>query len=140
MAASIHVDIVSAEGHIHHGEAAMVFALGESGEIGIAPRHAPLLTRLKPGAVRLKQDNGEEQAFFVGGGILEVQPSLVTVLADTAMHAKDCDEARVAEAKHRAEQLMGKAKTEVDIARAQAELVQATALAEFLDRIKKATR
>jgi F-type H+-transporting ATPase subunit epsilon len=139
MAATIHVDIVSAEGHIHHGEAAMVFVHGEMGELGIAPRHAPLLTRLKPGAVRLKLESGEELAFFVGGGILEVQPSLVTVLADTAIRAKDCDEAKAAEARQRAEELMGKAKTDVDLARAQAELVRAVALAEFLAKIKKAT-
>jgi F-type H+-transporting ATPase subunit epsilon len=140
MAASIHVDIVSAEGHIHHGEAAMVFAHGEMGELGIAPRHAPLLTRLKPGAVRLKLESGEELAFFVGGGILEVQPSLVTVLADTAIRAKDCDEAKATEARQRAEELMGKAKTDVDLARAQAELVRATALAQFLEKIRKTTR
>ena len=91
--ANIHVDIVSAEGQIHQGEAVMVFAPAEMGEVGIAPRHAPLLTRLKPGAVRVKQESGEELAFFVGGGILEVQPHLVTVLADTALRAKDVDEA-----------------------------------------------
>ena len=138
--ASIHVDIVSAEGQIHQGEAAMVFAPAEEGEVGIAPRHAPLLTRLKPGAVRVKDENGEEHAFFVGGGILEVQPHLVTVLADTAIRAKDVDEAAAQQAKQRAEEAMSKAKSDIDLARAQAELVQAAALVQFLDKIKKATR
>jgi len=134
---SIHVDIVSAEGQIHQGEASMVFAPAEMGELGIAPRHAPLLTRLKPGAVRVKLESGEELAFFVGGGILEVQPHLVTVLADTALRAKDVDEAAAAQAKQRAEEAMSNAKSEVDLARAQAELVQAAALMQFLDKIKK---
>ena len=134
---SIHVDIVSAEGQIHTGEASMVFAPAEIGEVGIAPRHAPLLTRLKPGAVRVKLESGEELAFFVSGGILEVQPHLVTVLADTALRAKDVDEASAAQAKQRAEEAMGNAKSEVDLARAQAELIQAAALVQFLDKIKK---
>ena len=134
---SIHVDIVSAEGQIHTGEASMVYAPAEMGEVGIAPRHAPLLTRLKPGAVRVKLESGEELAFFVGGGILEVQPHLVTVLADTALRAKDVDEASAAQAKQRAEEAMGNAKSEVDLARAQAELIQAAALVQFLDKIKK---
>jgi len=134
---SIHVDIVSAEGQIHTGEAKMVFAPAEMGEVGISPRHAPLLTRLKPGAVRVQTESGEELAFFVGGGILEVQPHLVTVLADTAMRAKDVDEASAAQAKQRAEEAMSHAKSEVDLARAQAELVQAAALMQFLDKIKK---
>ncbi len=134
---SIHVDIVSAEGQIHTGEASMVYAPAEMGEVGIAPRHAPLLTRLKPGAVRVKLESGEELAFFVGGGILEVQPHLVTVLADTALRAKDVDEAAAAQAKQRAEDALGNAKSEVDLARAQAELIQAAALVQFLDKIKK---
>ena len=138
--ASIHVDIVSAEGHIHHGEAGMVFAHGEMGELGIAPRHAPLLTRLKPGAVRVKQESGEELAFFVGGGILEVQPHLVTVLADTAIRAKDIDEAAAEKARQRAEEAMSNAKSDIDLARAQAELVQAAALAQFLDKVRKTGR
>jgi F-type H+-transporting ATPase subunit epsilon len=136
--ASIHVDIVSAEGQIHQGEAVMVFAPAEEGEVGIAPRHAPLLTRLKPGAVRVKEEGGQELAFFVGGGILEVQPHLVTVLADTAIRAKDVDEAAAQQAKQRAEEAMSKAKSDIDLARAQAELVQAAALVQFLDKIKKA--
>ena len=134
---SIHVDIVSAEGQIHTGEASMVYAPAEMGEVGIAPRHAPLLTRLKPGAVRVKLESGEELAFFVSGGILEVQPHLVTVLADTALRAKDVDEASAAQAKQRAEEAMGNAKSDIDLARAQAELIQAAALVQFLDKIKK---
>ncbi|MDE0856067.1 MAG: F0F1 ATP synthase subunit epsilon [Nevskia sp.] len=134
---SIHVDIVSAEGQIHQGEASMVFAPAEMGEVGIAPRHAPLLTRLKAGAVRVKQESGEELAFFVGGGILEVQPHLVTVLADTALRAKDVDEAAALQARQRAEEAMSNAKSDIDLARAQAELAQAAALVQFLDKIKK---
>ncbi|GAC1622520.1 MAG: F0F1 ATP synthase subunit epsilon [Nevskia sp.] len=137
--ATIEIDIVSAEGQIHHGEAAMVFAPAEMGEVGIAPRHAPLLTRLKPGEVRVKGADGVEHSFFVGGGILEVQPHLVIVLADTAIRAKDCDEALAAEAKRRAEEKLSNAKSEFDMARAQAELIQAVALAEFLVKIKKST-
>jgi F-type H+-transporting ATPase subunit epsilon len=134
---SIHVDIVSAEGQIHQGEASMVFAVAEMGEIGIAPRHAPLLTRLKPGAVRVQQEGGEELAFFVGGGILEVQPHLVTVLADTAIRAKDVDEAAAEKAKQRAEEAMTNAKSDIDLARAQAELAQAAALVQFVEKAKK---
>jgi F-type H+-transporting ATPase subunit epsilon len=135
--ASMHVDIVSIEGQIHQGEAAMVFAHGEMGELGILPRHAPLLTRLKPGAVRVRDADGSEHSFFVGGGILEVLPHLVTVLADTAIRAKDVDEAKAAAAKDRAAKMMANAKTETDIARATNEMIQAEALIEFLDKAKK---
>lgn len=138
--ASIHVDIVSAEGEIHHGEAAMVFAPAEEGEVGIAPRHAPLLTRLKPGEVRVRLANGEEQHFFVSGGILEVQPHLVTVMADTALRAKDADEAAAVAAKRRAEEKLSNARGDLDLARAQAELAQAAALVAFLDKLKKRGR
>lgn len=138
--ATIQIDIVSAEGQIHQGEAAMVFAPAEMGELGIAPRHAPLLTRLKAGAVRVQHVDKTESSFFVGGGILEVQPHLVTVLADTAIRAKDIDDAAAAAAKQRAEEMLASAKTELDIARAQAELVQAAALGEFLDKLKKTAR
>jgi len=135
--ASMHVDIVSIEGQIHQGEAAMVFAHGELGELGILPRHAPLLTRLKPGAVRVRDADGSEQSFFVGGGILEVLPHLVTVLADTAIRAKDVDEAKAAAAKERAVKMMADAKTETDLVRARNEMIQAEALIEFLDKAKK---
>lgn len=110
----LHVDIVSAEGHIHSGEALMVFAPAEMGEVGIAPRHAPLLTRLNPGAVRVKTPSGEELQFFVGGGILEIQPHLVTVLADTALRAKDADEAAALAAKQSAEEKLAGAKSDID--------------------------
>ncbi|TXH03036.1 MAG: F0F1 ATP synthase subunit epsilon [Nevskiaceae bacterium] len=134
---AIHVDIVSAEGHIHSGEASMVFAPARMGEVGIAPRHAPLLTTLKPGALRVQQPNGEELSFFVGGGILEVQPHLVTVLADTALRAKDADEDAALAAKKAAEEKLGKAQGPIDVAKAQAELVEAAARYEFVQHIKK---
>jgi F-type H+-transporting ATPase subunit epsilon len=132
----LHVDIVSAEGQIHTGEATMVFAPAEMGEVGIAPRHAPLLTRLKPGTVRVQQAEGEELSFFVGGGILEVQPHLVTVLADTALRAKDADEAAAAKAKQAAEDKLGQAKSDMDVARAQAELAEAAARLQFVQKLK----
>ena len=135
--ATITIDIVSAEGQIHHGEAALVIAPAEMGEVGIAPRHAPMLTRLKPGAVRVQNADGDEQQFFVGGGILEVQPSMVTVLADTAIRAKDVDEAMALEAKRRADEAMSNAKSDLDLARAQAELAQAAALVQFLQKVQK---
>lgn len=138
--ANLHVDIVSAEGDIHHGEATMVFAPAEMGEVGIAPRHTPLLTRLKPGEVRVKTPAGEELRFFVGGGILEVQPKLVTILADTALRAKDADEAGAAEAKRQAELALAGAKTEMDLAKAQASLVEAAARLEFVKKLKNTTR
>jgi len=134
--ASIHIDIVSAEGDIHHGEATMVFAPAEEGEVGIAPRHAPLLTRLKPGKVRVQDVNGEEYAFFVGGGILEVQPHLVTVMADTALRAKDADEAAALEAKQRAEERLNSARGSLDLARAQAELAAAAAMLQFFKKLR----
>ncbi len=103
---TIRCDIVSAEAEIFHGNAQMVIATGEMGELGIAPRHAPLITRLKPGQVRVQLEGGEEQFFYVSGGILEVQPSVVTVLADTAIRAKDLDEAAARGAKEEAERAL----------------------------------
>lgn len=140
MAEKLEVDIVSAEGAIHHGPAAMVFAPAEMGEVGIAPRHAPLLTRMKPGEVRVLTPEGEELRFFVGGGILEVQPTLVTILADTALRAKDADEAAAAESKRQAEQALAGAKTEIDLAKAQASLVEAAARMEFIKKLKDTSR
>jgi F-type H+-transporting ATPase subunit epsilon len=131
------VEIVSAQGHIHSGAAAMVFAPAEMGELGVLPGHAPLLTRLKPGAVRVQQADGSEQAFFVGGGILEIQPKLVTVLADTALRAKDVDEAAAAGAKQAAEEALANASGQMDLAKAQAELVEAAARLEFVKKLKK---
>jgi F-type H+-transporting ATPase subunit epsilon len=138
--AQLHVDIVSAEGQIHQGEAAMVFAPAEMGEVGIAPQHTPLLTRLKPGEVRVKTPQGEELRFFVGGGILEVQPHLVTVLADTALRAKDADEAAAQEAKKSAEAALAGAKDEMDLAKANLELAVATARYEFIKKLKNVSR
>ena len=139
MALTIHVDIVSAEGHIHHGEAAMVFVPAEQGEVGIAPRHAPLLTTLKPGVLRVQTDSGEMLQFFVGGGILEVQPKLVTVLADTALREKDADEHAAAKAKADAEARLAGAKTEMDRKLAQEELVEAAARYEFVKSLQSPT-
>jgi len=136
--AMLQVDIVSAEGEIHRGEAAMVFAPAEMGEVGITPRHAPLLTRLKPGEVRVRQADGKDIPFFVTGGILEVQPYLVTVLADTAMRAKDADEAAALKAKQRAEEFLATANSDMDIARAQAELIEAAARLQFVQKLKGA--
>lgn len=135
--AQIHVDIVSAEGQIHKGEASMVFAPAEMGEVGIAPRHSPLLTRLKPGAVRVRTPAGEELQFFVSGGILEVQPHLVTVLADTALRAKDADEASALKAKQDAETKLAGAKTEIDLVKAQQEMIEAAARLEFVRKLKE---
>lgn len=134
--ATLLVDIVSAEGEIHHGEATMVIAPSEEGDVGIAPRHAPLLARLRAGEVRVKRPDGQELQFFVGGGILEVQPHLVTVMADTALRAKDADEAAALAAKQRAEEQLTHAKGELDLARAQAELAQAAALVQFVKKLR----
>jgi F-type H+-transporting ATPase subunit epsilon len=138
--AQLKVDIVSAEGHIHHGEATMVFAPASQGEVGIAPRHAPLLTTMKPGQLRVQTPSGEELKFFVGGGILEVQPHLVTVLADTALRAKDADEAGALKAKEEAEKKLAGAKSETDLAKAQQEIVEAAARLKFVQDLKNATR
>jgi len=134
--ATIHVDIVSAEGHIHHGEAAMVFAPASQGEVGIAPRHAPLLTTLKPGVLRVQTADGQMLQFFVGGGILEVQPTVVTVLADTALREKDADASAAAKAKADAEARLAGAKTEMDRKLAQQELVEAAARYEFVKSLQ----
>lgn len=138
--AMIHVDIVSAEGSIFSGEAVMVFAPAEMGEIGIAPRHSPLITRLRTGEVRVQAENGEEQMFFVSGGMLEVQPSMVTVLADTALRARDIDEAAAMKAKQEAEEALSEQKGDIDMARAQAELAEAVARLKFIEKIRKTGR
>lgn len=136
----LHVDIVSAEGEIFSGPAQMVFAPAAMGEVGIAPRHAPLLTRLKPGTVRVQPSEGKEETFYVSGGMLEVQPHQVTVLADTAERAADIDEAAAAESKRRAEEAISNAKGEMDLARAQAELAEAAARLHALEKLKGAKR
>lgn len=135
--ASIHIDIVSAEGEIFTGEAAMVFAPAVMGEIGIAPRHAPLLTTLKPGEVRVQQLDGSEQFFYVGGGAIEVQPHLVTVLADTALRAKDLDEAAALQAKQRAEEALRDRVGKVEIAEAQIELARSVAQLRAIEKLRK---
>lgn len=139
MAMTIHVDIVSAEEEIFSGLAEMVYAPAEMGEVGIAPRHTPLLTRLKPGEVRIHNGN-EEQFFYVSGGMLEVQPYLVTVLADTAIRAKDLDEASAKQAMEKAEQAMKDKTSEFQYARAKAEVAEAAAQLRMLEKIRKMKR
>jgi F-type H+-transporting ATPase subunit epsilon len=135
--ATIKCDIVSAEAEIYHGNALMVIASGEMGELGIAPRHAPLITRLKPGQVRVIPESGEEQFFYVSGGILEVQPNLVTILADTAMRAKDIDENSARRAKEEAERVIANRGEAMEVAEAQAQLAMATAQLEALERLRR---
>ena len=134
---TIHVDIVSAEGEIFSGAAKMVFAPGTQGELGIAPRHAPLLTLLKAGEVRVQPPEGEEQAFYVGGGVLEVQPRSVTVLADTALRAKDLDESAALAAKQRAEEMLREKVDKIEQAEAFAELARAAAQLKLIERLRK---
>jgi F-type H+-transporting ATPase subunit epsilon len=138
MAMTIHVDIVSAEGEIFTGMAEMVYAPAVMGEVGVAPRHTPLVTQLKPGEVRVDTGGGSDmQHFYVSGGILEVQPHVVTVLADTAIRAADLDEAAAQEAKRRAEDAMANRTSEFEYAKAQAELVEAAAQLRAIERIRK---
>jgi F-type H+-transporting ATPase subunit epsilon len=137
MASTIHCDIVSAEEEIFRGEARMVVATGEMGELGIAPRHAPLITRLKPGQVRVLLDNGDEQFFYVSGGILEVQPQVVTVLADTAVRAKDLDETAARQAKETAERILADRSDAMQVAQAQVQLAQAMAQLQALERLRR---
>jgi F-type H+-transporting ATPase subunit epsilon len=134
---TIHVDIVSAEGEIFSGAASMVFAPGSQGELGIAPRHAPLLTMLKAGEVRVQTAEGGEQHFFVGGGALEVQPNKVTVLADTALRAKDLDENAALAAKQRAEDALSKATDRVEHAEAMKEIVRMAEQVKMIQRLRK---
>jgi F-type H+-transporting ATPase subunit epsilon len=136
MANKIHVDIVSAEGEIFAGDAEMVFVPAKEGELGITPRHAPLLSLLKAGEVRIK--NGEsEQSVFVGGGAIEIQPNKVTILADTAIRADDIDEAAAAAAKQRAEEALAGKADKLDQAEALAELVRATEQLRILEKLRK---
>jgi len=137
MANSIRVDIVSAEQSIFSGAAEMVFAPALRGEVGIAPRHAPMLTRLKPGEIRVQTQEGEEQSFFVSGGMLEVQPHIITVLADTAIRAADIDEAHAMEAKSRAEKLLADRTADIDYAKAQAELAQSMAQLAAIRKLRE---
>ncbi len=137
MTMTIHVDIVSAEEEIYSGLAEMVFVPATLGEIGIAPRHAPLLTFLKPGEVRVQIKPNQQEFFFVSGGMLEIQPHVVSVLADTALRAKDLDEAAALQAKERAEKLLTDKKSDVDYAKAQAELIEAMAQIQAIQKLRK---
>jgi F-type H+-transporting ATPase subunit epsilon len=136
--ATIHVDVVSAEQSIFSGEATFVALPGEAGELGILPRHTPLITRIKPGAVRIQRaDTGEEEFVFVAGGILEVQPGSVTVLADTAIRGHDLDEAKATEAKQLAAEAMKNAKSDLDLAKAQGEFAAMAAQLAAIRRFRK---
>ena len=134
---TVHVDIVSVEGEIFSGAVSMVFASGTDGELGIAPRHAPLLTLLKAGEVRVQTPDGGEQHFFVGGGALEIQPNKVTVLADTALRAKDLDEAAAMAAKQRAEDTLRGATDKLEQAEALKELVRMNEQIKLIQKLRK---
>ena len=133
---TIQVDIVSAEGELFSGPATMVFASASQGDLGIAPRHAPLLTLLKPGEVTVQTPEGDRQHFFVGGGALEVQPTKVTVLADTAVRAKDLDEAAALEAKQRVEEALKDKGAHINQAEALAELARLTEQLKLIQRLR----
>ena len=137
MAMTVHVDVVSAEESIFSGLAEFVALPGEGGELGILPGHMPLMSRIKPGAVRIKLQDGKEELIFVAGGLLEVQPGLVTVLADTAIRGADLDQAKAEEAKKRAEEALASRSAEMDYARAQAELSEAIAQLSAIERLRK---
>lgn len=137
MAMTMHVDIVSAEVEIFSGTITELYAPAEMGEVGIMPRHAPLLSTMKPGEVRIVDQQGEVQSFFVNGGILEVQPHVVTILSDTAVRAADLDEAAALEAKAKAEAAMADKKTDYDYARAKVELMEAVAQIETINNMRK---
>ncbi|MDP1735529.1 MAG: F0F1 ATP synthase subunit epsilon [Sulfuritalea sp.] len=134
---TIHVDVVSAEESIFSGLAQFVVLPGEAGELGIMPGHMPLMTRIKPGVVRVQTQDGREELIFVAGGLLEVQPGLVTVLADTAIRGADLDQAKATEAKKMAEEAMVNRGSEMDYARAQVELAEAIAQLAAIDRLRK---
>ena len=135
--ATIKVDVVSAEEQIFSGHAKFVALPGEAGELGILPGHTPLITRIRPGAVRIEAENGEEEFVFVAGGILEVQPGAVTVLADTAIRGKDLDEAKAEQARKRAEEALQNSGSNLEYATAQAELSYAVAQLAAIQRLRK---
>ena len=138
MANTIHVDVVSAEEQIFSGEAEFVVLPGEAGELGIYPRHTPLITRIKPGTVRIKvAGQAAEELVFVAGGILEVQPGVVTVLADTAIRGQDLDEAKALEAKRLAEEAMQNKTSKLEIAKAQSELAEAMAQIQAIEKFRR---
>jgi F-type H+-transporting ATPase subunit epsilon len=138
MAMTFHVDIVSAEESIYSGTAQMVVAPAEGGEVGILPRHSQYIAQLKPGEVRVKvSESGEEHHIFISGGLLEVQPHVVTVLADTAVRAKDLDEAEAKEAMRRAEEALSDRKADFDYAKAQSELIEAAARLRMIEKLRR---
>jgi F-type H+-transporting ATPase subunit epsilon len=137
MASTIHCDIVSAEAEIFSGDVTMVVVTGEEGELGIAPRHAPLLTRLKPGQVRVMLPEGGEEFYYISGGMLEIQPHVVTVLSDTALRASDLDEAAALKAKEEAERAIADRSADMEVAQAQAQLAEAMAQLAALERLRK---
>jgi len=137
MASTIQCDIVSAEAEIFSGDVTMVVVSGEEGELGIAPRHAPLLTRLKPGQVRVMLPDGDEEFYYISGGILEVQPHVVTVLSDTAQRAGDLDETAALKAKEEAERAIADRTAGMEVAQAQARLAEAMAQLAALERLRK---
>jgi F-type H+-transporting ATPase subunit epsilon len=136
---TIHVDIVSAEAEIFSGLAEMVFAPAVMGEVGVLPGHAPLVTTLKPGEVRVRLPGGEEQSFYVSSGMLEIQPHVITVLSDTALRAADPDEAAALEAQERAERMLADRQADFDEAQARAELAQAAAQLQAIRRLRRST-
>ena len=140
MANTFHVDVVSAEAQIFSGEATFVALPGEAGELGIYPKHTPLITRIRPGAVRIQVAGGDEEFVFVAGGILEVQPNGVTVLADTAIRGGDLDEAKAQQAKKEAEELMQSQDAQIDYAKAQAELASAIAQLAAIQKLRSRGR
>lgn len=140
MTSTIRCEIVSAESEIFAGDATLVIASGEMGELGIAPRHAPLITLLKPGQVRVQRVDGDEQCFYVSGGILEVQPELVTILADTAARAADLDEAAARRAKEEAEMALSDRSGAIGVAEAQAQLAQAIAQLQALEHLRRSLK
>ena len=138
---SIHVDVVSAEQEIFSGLAEVVIVPAQMGEVGIYPRHAPMITRIKPGSVRIKiPEQTEDELIYVSGGMLEVQPSIVTILADTAIRGADLDEAKALEAKVRAEEAMKDKSSKIDYAKAQAELAESLAQIAAIEKIRKHPR
>ena len=137
MAMTMQVNIVSAEKEIYSGIVTQLFAPAEMGEVGVMPRHAPMLSTLKPGVVRVVSQAGEEQSFFVSGGILEIQPHVVTILSDTALRAADIDESAALEAKARAEAAIKDKASDMDYAKAKTELIEAVAQIEALRKVRK---
>ena len=140
MANTIHIDVVSAEASIFSGEAEFVVAPASAGEVGLFPNHAPMITTIKPGALRIKQANvAEETLIFISGGMLEVQPGVITVLADTAVRGHDLDEAKAIAAKEAAEEALRNRTSDIDYATAQAELSEAVAQIQTIERLRKTT-